>query len=129
MGTDCSRQDGRALEVWTKESAPLDWSMTQNNMGSAYGDRVHGDRAANAAEEIACYRRVLEVWTRETTPQGWAVTSFNLMWALKDSEQWTAAMDTARALQEFGNRWAKWPVREEAVAATVAAIEAGLARS
>ncbi len=68
----------RALEVWTRESYPQNWAMTQNNLGNAWNDRPDGYRGANLREAIACYERALEVRTRESYPQNWAMTQNNL---------------------------------------------------
>ncbi|MEB3831371.1 hypothetical protein, partial [Phormidium sp. CCY1219] len=48
-----------ALTVWTCESAPTDWAMTQNNLGSAYSDLPTGDRAAHLQRAIECYQAAL----------------------------------------------------------------------
>ena len=67
-----------ALEVYTKQAFPEDWAMAQNNLGTAYGDRISGDRAQNLEEAIACFNRALEVYTKESFPEKWAGTQNNL---------------------------------------------------
>ncbi|MFK0732365.1 MAG: hypothetical protein ACIWVG_14610, partial [Gloeotrichia echinulata HAB0833] len=36
-----------ALTVYTRSAFPEKWAMTQNNLGTAYGDRILGERAEN----------------------------------------------------------------------------------
>ena len=36
-----------ALEVYTRDSFPLEWAMTQNNLGNAYSNRIRGEKAEN----------------------------------------------------------------------------------
>ena len=50
-----------ALTVYTRSDLPIDWAMTQNNLGNAYGDRIKGDRAENLESAIAAYQAALEV--------------------------------------------------------------------
>ncbi|KOP26270.1 hypothetical protein AMR41_11260, partial [Hapalosiphon sp. MRB220] len=67
-----------ALTVYTREAFPQDWAMTQNNLGTAYGDRILGERANNLESAIAAFESALEVRTREAFPQDWATTQNNL---------------------------------------------------
>ena len=67
------------LEVYTRETAPTDWAMNQNNLGGALetsGDRV-GDKDDWRAA-AACFRAALEVWTNEHDPVGHDLASRNL---------------------------------------------------
>ncbi|WP_207554331.1 CHAT domain-containing protein [Moorena producens] len=66
------------LIVFTREVFPVDWATTQNNLGSAYYDRITGQKAQNLEEAIACYQSALEVRTREGFPIDWASTQNNL---------------------------------------------------
>jgi tetratricopeptide (TPR) repeat protein len=68
-----------ALEEWTRERVPLDWAMTQNNLGNALsrlGERESG--TARLEEAVDAYRAALEEWTRERVPLQWATTQNNL---------------------------------------------------
>jgi tetratricopeptide (TPR) repeat protein len=57
-----------ALEVRTRERVPLDWAMTQNNLGNALralGERDDGTSDAGRGrleEAVAAYRAALEVF-------------------------------------------------------------------
>ncbi len=58
---------------------PLDWAMTQNNLGSALaslGERESG--TARLEEAVAAYRAALTERTRERVPLLWAGTQQNL---------------------------------------------------
>ena len=73
----------RALKVRTKEAFPEKWAMTQNNLGTAYGNRISGNRAQNLEESISCLKSALEVYTKEAFPEEWATTHNNLGNALR----------------------------------------------
>jgi hypothetical protein len=52
-----------ALKEWTRERVPLNWAMTQNNLGNAL--RTLGEREAGTArleEAVAAYRAALNVF-------------------------------------------------------------------
>ena len=68
----------QALRVFTPEAAPLDYAMTQNDLGNAYADLPVGDRAANLRQAIACYEQALRVLTPEAAPRDYALTQNNL---------------------------------------------------
>ncbi|MCF2145915.1 CHAT domain-containing protein [Desmonostoc muscorum LEGE 12446] len=67
-----------ALTVRTREALPVDWAMTQNNLGLAYIDRIRGNKAENIERAIQACTYALEVRTRQTFPQQWAETRNNL---------------------------------------------------
>ncbi|QKQ74658.1 CHAT domain-containing protein [Nostoc sp. TCL240-02] len=67
-----------ALTVYTRSAFPENWATTQNNLGTAYGDRILGERAENIEEAIAAYSAALEVRTRSAFPENWATTQNNL---------------------------------------------------
>ena len=67
---------------------PLDWAMTQNNLGNALstlGERESG--TARLEEAVAAYRAALEEWTRERVPLDWAMTQNNLGTALSSARR------------------------------------------
>ncbi len=73
-----------ALEERTRERAPLQWAMAQDNLGNALralGERERGapDAGQGRLEEaVAAYRAALEEWTRERVPLQWATAQSNL---------------------------------------------------
>jgi hypothetical protein len=65
-----------ALTVRTREHVPLQWALTQSNLGNAL--RNLGEREAGIArleEAVAAYRAALTVMTRERVPLQWALTT------------------------------------------------------
>ena len=77
-----------ALEERTRERVPLDWAMTQNNLGNALqtlGERESG--TARLEEAVAAYRAALEERTRERVPLDWAMTQNNLGNALSSARR------------------------------------------
>ena len=102
----------RAAEIGLRfrpaERHPLDWAVTQNNLGEAlsrFGARESG--TARLEEAVAAYRATLEEWTRERAPLKWAMTQNNL----------------GEALSRLGERESGTARLEEAVAAYRAALE------
>ena len=91
----CTRAEGREYRrgdrlLWGSikspypQNYPEDWAATQNNLGTAYSQRIEEVRAANIEEAIACYREALKVYTREDYPEQWAMTQNNLGTAYGD---------------------------------------------
>jgi hypothetical protein len=52
--------------------------MTQNNLATAYTDRLAGERKENIETAIRHYEAALQVCTREAAPHDWAMTQNNL---------------------------------------------------
>ena len=68
-----------ALKKFTRERGPLDWAMTQNNLGNALstlGERETGTK--RLLEAVEAYSSALKEWTRERNPLNWAMTQNNL---------------------------------------------------
>jgi tetratricopeptide (TPR) repeat protein len=90
-----------ALEEYTRERVPLQWTTTQNNLGNALsrlGERESG--TARLEEAVAAYRAALEEYTRERGPLDWATTQNNLgtaLWRLGERESGTARLEEAVA--------------------------------
>jgi CHAT domain-containing protein len=66
------------LQVYTREAFPEQWAWTQNNLATAYSDRIRGERADNLELAIAAYQLALQVYTREAFPADWAWTQNSL---------------------------------------------------
>ena len=93
-----------------RDQVPLDWAMTQNDLGNALA--VLGDRESGTTrleEAVAAYRAALEERTRDRVPLDWAMTQNNL----------------GNALTMLGEREGGTARLEEAVAAYRAALEEG----
>jgi tetratricopeptide (TPR) repeat protein len=89
------------VELTPREHKPLDWAMTQNNLGIAL--RSLGERESGTAkldEAVAAYREALKEFTRERVPLQWAMTQNNLgaaLWTLGERESGTARLGEAVA--------------------------------
>ena len=68
-----------ALEEYSRDRAPHQWALTQNNLGNALatlGER-EGD-TERLEEAVAAYRAALEEYIRDRAPLQWAATQNNL---------------------------------------------------
>jgi tetratricopeptide (TPR) repeat protein len=90
-----------ALQEMTRERVPLQWAMTQMNLGSALmalGERESG--TVRLEEAVAAYRTALQENTRERVPLEWATTQMNLgnaLMTLGGRENSTAQLEEAVA--------------------------------
>ncbi|MUG94181.1 tetratricopeptide repeat protein [Scytonema sp. UIC 10036] len=108
-----------ALSVFTRNTDSVSWALIQNNLGSAYSERLKGDKAENLENAIAAYRLALDVRTREDFPEQWARTQYYLGIAyynlLKDNrsqnlQQAIAAYESALNVytrKQFPDEWAE----------------------
>ncbi len=60
------------------------FAQTQNNLATAYSDRIRGEKAENIELAIASYTAALTVRTRDAFPEKWAMTQNNLANAYSD---------------------------------------------
>jgi len=68
-----------ALHHYTPECAPLDYAMTQNNLGVAYSDlAAHQEPAGNLSRAIQAYTEALRYRTPKRAPLDYAMTQNNL---------------------------------------------------
>jgi tetratricopeptide (TPR) repeat protein len=88
-----------ALKERMRKRGPLDWAITQNNLGNALAAR--GERESGTArldDAVAAYRAALEEWTRNRVQLQWAMTQNNLgnaLLALGEREGGTARLKEA----------------------------------
>ena len=79
-----------ALRFCTAEAAPLDYAMTQFNLGNAYSylaaveDQALSELGDNLSRSIDAYHEALRFWTPEAAPFDYAITQQNLGIALED---------------------------------------------
>jgi tetratricopeptide (TPR) repeat protein len=76
-----------ALRIYTAETVPLDYAMTQNNRAVLLRDlaSVPGeDRGARLREALAAYDAALRIYTAETVPLDYAATQNNRANLLRD---------------------------------------------
>ena len=100
----------RLVDLVHRERVPLDWAMTQANLGLALwslGERESG--TAKLEEAVAAYREALKELTRDRVPLDWAETQINLgdaLLRLGEREGGTAKLEEAlvayrEALKEY----------------------------
>ena len=87
-----------ALRFFTAEAAPVDYALTQHNLGLAYAALLTGDRAANLARAIGCYTEALRFRTPEAAPRNYAATQNNLGLAYAGFPTGDRAANLARAI-------------------------------
>ena len=102
----------RAAKARSRTDSPLDWALTQNQLGNALaalGEREGG--RAKLEEAVIAYREVLKERTRERVPFDWATTQNNLglaLWRLGQREGGTAKLDEAViAYREALKEWTR----------------------
>ena len=109
------------LEVYTREDFPQypqQWAVTQNNLGTAYNDRIKGEKAENIELAIVALQKSLEVYARETFPYEWARTHNNLGFSYQERIKGEKAENIELAIvalqkslevysyEEFPDEWA-----------------------
>ena len=102
----------QTLKIWSRDSNPVDWARTQNNLGNvlaARGDQQNDPQLWQQAQ--AAYASALEVWTEDTQPFEWARAQVNLGTVLrslgnngKDAGQLKKAV---AAYQAAARQWTK----------------------
>ena len=74
------------------------WADTQNNLATAYCERIRGEKAENIERAIAFYNAALEVYTRDAFPEYWAGTQNNLANAYNNRLRGEKAKNIERAI-------------------------------
>ncbi|MEN9895159.1 MAG: hypothetical protein RIR97_1011, partial [Pseudomonadota bacterium] len=86
-----------ALQERTRERMPLDWAMTQMNLGSAL--QTLGQRESSSErlqEAVVAYQEALQERTRERVPLDWAATIGNRAVAQRIIAELTSDIALAR---------------------------------
>jgi CHAT domain-containing protein len=91
-----------ALHIWTPETAPFDYAMTQNSLGIVFSHLPIGDRSANLQQAITCHQEALYIWTPETTPAECRGCNHNLAHLYFTHKMWNSALDAYRAAIDAG---------------------------
>jgi CHAT domain-containing protein len=73
--------------------------MTHNNLGSAFQDRIRGERAENVEQAIGHYEHALQVYTREVFPEDWARIHHNLGSAYQNRTRGERAENLEQAIR------------------------------
>ncbi|MBD2213513.1 CHAT domain-containing protein [Nostoc linckia FACHB-104] len=89
------------LTVFTRDRFPIDWAMTQNNLGIAYSKRIKGEKAENLEQAIQSYQLALLEYTRDRFPIDWATTQNNLGIAYCNRIKGEKAENLEQAIQSY----------------------------
>jgi CHAT domain-containing protein len=85
-----------ALRFRTLEAAPLEYAMTQTNLGNAYKELPAGNTVEHQHEAITCFQKALAVFTAEATPLDCRRTARYLADLYSEQGRWREAYDTYR---------------------------------
>ena len=77
------------------------FAQTQNNLATAYSNRIRGEKAQNIELAIASYTAALTIRTREAFPQDWAQTQNNLAAAYSDRIRGEKAQNIELAIASY----------------------------
>jgi len=68
-----------ALRIYTLKRFPMDYAITQNNLGNAYGTLAEVEnKAENCKKAIRAFEEALKVYTPDRFPMDYAMTQNNL---------------------------------------------------
>lgn len=88
---NCAEHRHRALDIHegtlkliTQQDHPLNWAMTQDNLGNVWAKLPTGNRADNIQRAIKCHQNAIQVYSRQNYPVDWAITQNNLGAAWND---------------------------------------------
>ncbi len=85
-----------ALRFRTPAAAPLEYAMTQTNLGIAYQNFPGSNQAENLSEAITCFQEALTIYTPEATPLDCRRTAQYLADLYLEQGRWREAYDTYR---------------------------------
>ena len=90
---------GLALQIYTRDNFPVDWSIVQSNLANAYSERIHGSRAENLELAIQACERAIQVCTHTEFPIEWAAIQINLASAYSERIRGNRAENLELAIQ------------------------------
>ena len=77
-----------ALKIYIVKKYPLDYAMTQNNLGNAYRMLAEvEDRADNCKKAIKAYEEALKVFTEEEFPEIYTIVKSNFIKLLESCNE------------------------------------------
>jgi tetratricopeptide (TPR) repeat protein len=93
----------QALQVRTLDQSPMDYAMTQNNLGAAYQTLAEvEDKAENSKRAVKAFLQALQVRTLDQSPMDYAMTQNNLGAAYQTlAEVEDKAENSRRAVEAF----------------------------
>ena len=95
-----------SLQIFTKDKYPIQYAMTQNNLGTAYTDlpaETSQQRTENVHKAIECYKAALEIRKKDEYPQDYCFTAANIGLVLAEINDKNACywLKEAYALRQF----------------------------
>ena len=67
-----------ALQVYARDTLPIEWAHTQNHLGTIYTLRIAGDERANREKALAYYEAAMQIFTPAAFPVDNAMLQNNL---------------------------------------------------
>jgi len=92
---------GYQIVLNNQEAGSEDWAQTQNNLATAYCDRIREDKAQNIELAIASCTAALSVYTPDAFPEDWAMTQHNLAAAYSDRIRGEKAQNIELAIASY----------------------------
>jgi CHAT domain-containing protein len=90
-----------ALKGWTRESNPVEWARTHNNLAIAYTNRIRGERSGNLELAIAHLKAAEPILTRKSYPIEWGQIQNNLAIAYMERFEGDHAQNMEAAIAHF----------------------------
>jgi CHAT domain-containing protein len=92
---------GYQIVLNNREPGSEMFAQTQNNLATAYCERINGSRAENLERAIEFYDAALTVYTLEDFPEYWAMTQNNLANAYSKRINGSRAENLERAIEFY----------------------------
>ena len=73
----------KAFSQWTREANPLEWAMTELNLGMALRDQHEGESTDSLHKAIDAYRNALAVYQSRTDKLDTAAVQYEIGWTLE----------------------------------------------
>ena len=88
-------------KIFTRNDYPVEWAITQGNLGDAYRDRIKGERKENIELAIQACWAALEVHTRQDFPVDWARIQYSLGNAFRNRIAGDPVQNLEQAIQSL----------------------------
>ncbi|MEO0769205.1 MAG: tetratricopeptide repeat protein, partial [Cyanobacteria bacterium J06649_4] len=82
----------KALQVYTCDTFPVDWAMTQNNLGNVYRLRMESTQPSDPTRAIEAYQQALQIYTPDLLPNDCRRTARSLGDLLSNAHRWPEAV-------------------------------------
>ncbi|MEG3899918.1 MULTISPECIES: CHAT domain-containing tetratricopeptide repeat protein [unclassified Microcoleus] len=92
---------GYQIVLNNRQPGSENYAGTQNNLATAYSNRINGSRTENLERAIEFYEAALTVYTLEDFPEDWAMTQNNLALTYTNRINGSRAQNLERAIEFF----------------------------